>query len=105
MASQNSGAPKSDIEIARAATMQPITDLARARLGLEAGALEPYGHFKAKGSLEGFERNKEKPDGKLILVTAITPPPAGEGRTDTPARLGGGLRRLGDEERVCFRAS
>jgi formate--tetrahydrofolate ligase len=68
----------SDIEIARAATMQPITEIG-AQLGLPAQAIQPYGHTKAKISLEHIASLDDRPDGKLILVTAMTPTPAGEG--------------------------
>ncbi|MDP6883654.1 MAG: formate--tetrahydrofolate ligase, partial [Rhodospirillales bacterium] len=72
--------PKSDIDIARAADMRPIADVAADKLGIPADALEPYGHYKAKIGLDYVRSLADKPDGKLILVTAITPTPAGEGK-------------------------
>ena len=94
--------PKSDIEIAREATMRPIAEVG-ARLDIPAEALMPYGHHKAKispGFLEGLE---DRPDGKLILVTAITPTPAGEGKTTTTVGLGDGLNRIGKKAIMCLR--
>src|SRR5260370_35553024 len=79
--------PKSDIEISQAATKRPIVEVARERLGIAAENLEPYGHYKAKISIDYIKTLKDKPNGKLILVSAITPTPAGEGRA-TPT---GGL--------------
>ncbi|MDE0049418.1 MAG: formate--tetrahydrofolate ligase, partial [Rhodospirillales bacterium] len=70
--------PKSDIDIARAATKRPILDLAEDRLGIAAEHLVPYGHDKAKITLDHIGALEDRPDGKLILVTAITPTPAGE---------------------------
>ena len=87
--------PRSDIEIAQAATLRPILDLAKERLGIEARYLEPYGHDKAKLSLDYIDSLGDRPDGKLILVTAITPTPAGEGKTTTTVGLGDALNRIG----------
>jgi formate--tetrahydrofolate ligase len=95
-------APKSDIEIARAAKMRPIQDIGE-RLGIRAEHLIPYGHTKAKVSLDYIESLKDRPDGKLILVTAITPTPAGEGKTTTTVGLGDGLNRIGKRAVVCLR--
>jgi len=95
------GAP--DIEIARAARMQPILDLAREKLGTPAEALVPYGHFKAKISHEYIASLKDKPRGKLVLVTAVTPTPAGEGKTTTSVGLNDGLNHLGAKSSVCLR--
>ena len=72
----------SDIEIARAATIKPIGDIAD-KLGIPNDALMPFGHTKAKVSLDYINSLQDKPDGKLILVSAITPTPAGEGKTTT----------------------
>jgi formate--tetrahydrofolate ligase len=95
--------PKSDIEIARAAEMRPIIELGRERLGLRVEDLEPYGHYKAKVSLSVMDQVKDRPDGKLILVTAITPTPAGEGKTTTTVGLGDGLNRIGKKAMICLR--
>src|SRR4029079_10537954 len=77
----------SDIEIAQQARMQRIAVLARERLGIAEEHLEPYGHFKAKLSLASVDSLKDRPEGKLILVTAISPTPAGEGKTTTTVGL------------------
>ena len=69
-----------DIEIAQAASMEKIVELAENKYGIPADSLEPYGHYKAKLSLDYVDSMAEKEDGKLILVTAISPTPAGEGR-------------------------
>ena len=98
-----SSKPKSDIEIARAAKMRPITQIGTERLGLRAEDLEPYGHYKAKVSLSVMDQVKDRPDGKLILVTAITPTPAGEGKTTTTVGLGDGLNRIGKKAMICLR--
>ncbi|HET7157462.1 MAG TPA: formate--tetrahydrofolate ligase, partial [Burkholderiales bacterium] len=74
--------PLSDIEIAQQATMQRITPVAH-KLGIPEDALEPYGHYKAKVSLDYMDSLTSRKDGKLILVTAISPTPAGEGKTTT----------------------
>jgi formate--tetrahydrofolate ligase len=73
--------PKSDIEIAQAAKKRPIMDIAREKLGITPENLEPYGHYKAKISMDFIKTLKSRPNGKLILVSAITPTPAGEGKT------------------------
>jgi formate--tetrahydrofolate ligase len=95
--------PKSDIEIAQAAKMRPIVDVARDKLGIEATQLEPYGHYKAKVSLDYLNGLKRRPDSKLILVTAMTPTPAGEGKTTTTVGLGDALNRLGKRAVICLR--
>jgi formate--tetrahydrofolate ligase len=91
-----------DIEIAQAAKMDRIQEVAR-RLGIEESYLEPYGHYKAKVSLKYLETISSKPDGKLILVTAISPTPAGEGKTTTTVGLGDGLSRIGKRAMICLR--
>lgn len=93
---------KSDIEIARAAHKQPIFEIG-AKLGIPAKQLAPYGHDKAKLSAQFIAAQADKPDGKLILVTAINPTPAGEGKTTTTVGLGDGLNRIGKKAIVCIR--
>ncbi len=93
---------KSDIEIARAATKQPIQDIG-ARLGIPQDHLLPYGHDKAKVSQDFINSLKGQEDGKLILVTAINPTPAGEGKTTTTVGLGDGLNRIGKKAAICIR--
>ena len=95
------GAP--DIEIARAAKMSPILPLAQERLGIAAEALVPYGHYKAKVDLDFIATLAGKPNGKLVLVTAITPTPAGEGKTTTSVGLSDGLNLIGVNAMVCLR--
>jgi formate--tetrahydrofolate ligase len=95
------GAP--DIEIARAAKMAPILPLAESRLGIAPEALVPYGHYKAKVSLEYIASLQDRPNGKLVLVTAITPTPAGEGKTTTSVGLNDGLNLIGIKSIVCLR--
>ncbi len=92
----------SDIEIAQAAKMQPITEIA-SKLGILEDELELYGKYKAKVSLDLCKRLEDKPNGKLILVTAITPTPAGEGKTTTSVGLTDGLTRIGKKAMVCLR--
>jgi formate--tetrahydrofolate ligase len=92
-----------DIEIAQKATMQRITPLARDRLGIAEEHLEPYGHYKAKISLDYVDSLKDRPNGKLVLVTAISPTPAGEGKTTTTVGLGDALNRIGKKAIVCLR--
>ncbi len=93
----------SDIEIAQQARPRRITELARDRLGIADDHLEPYGHYKAKLSLEYVDSLKDRPDGKLVLVTAISPTPAGEGKTTTTVGLGDALNRIGKKAIVCLR--
>ena len=93
---------RSDIEIAQAATMKPITEVA-ARLGIPDDALDQYGRYKAKISLEYIDSLKDRPNGKLVLVTAISPTPAGEGKTTTTVGLGDALNKIGKKAVICLR--
>ena len=93
----------SDIEIAQQAKMMRIADVARDKLGISDEHLEPYGHYKAKVSLPYLETLKNRPNGKLILVTAINPTPAGEGKTTTTVGLGDALNYLGKKAIICLR--
>jgi formate--tetrahydrofolate ligase len=93
----------SNIEIAQRAKMRPIQALAQERLGIPPESLEPYGHFKAKVSLDYVAQLAGKPDGKLVLVTAISPTPAGEGKTTTTVGLGDALNLLGKKAIMCLR--
>ena len=92
-----------DLEIAQHARMQPIIALAQERLGISAHELDPYGHYKAKLSLDYIQGLRQRSDGKLILVTAISPTPAGEGKTTTTIGLGDALNRLGKNALICLR--
>ena len=94
---------KSNIEIAQAAKLRPITALAQDRLGIPEEALEPFGRHKAKLSLGYIDSLRDRPDGKLVLVTAISPTPAGEGKTTTTVGLGDALNRIGKRAVVCLR--
>ena len=93
---------KSDIEIAREATMKPIKEIA-AKIGISDQHLIPYGHTKAKVSAEFIESVQGNDDGNLILVTAINPTPAGEGKTTTTVGLGDGLNAIGKKAMICIR--
>src|SRR5450830_655004 len=93
----------SDIDIAQKAKMQRISKLAAEKLGIAEEHLEPYGHYKAKVSLAYVDSLKDKPDGKLILVTAMTPTPAGEGKTTTTVGLGDALNHIGKRAIMCLR--
>src|SRR6187401_2292438 len=93
----------SDIEIAQAAKMQRIAAVARERLGISEEHLEPYGHYKAKVSLPYLDSLKDRPNGKLILVTAMSPTPAGEGKTTTTVGLGDALNHIGKKAIICLR--
>jgi formate--tetrahydrofolate ligase len=93
---------KSDIEIAREASKKPIMEIGKA-LGIPAEHLLPYGHDKAKVSQDFINSLEGRPDGKLILVTAINPTPAGEGKTTTTVGLGDGLNRIGKKAVICIR--
>jgi formate--tetrahydrofolate ligase len=93
----------SDIEIAQGSKMRRIAELAQDRLGIPADHLEPYGHYKAKLSLEYLETMRSRPNGKLILVTAISPTPAGEGKTTTTVGLGDALNHIGKKAMICLR--
>jgi formate--tetrahydrofolate ligase len=95
--------PKSDIEISQAAKKRPILDIAKEKLGIAAENLEPYGHFKAKVSMDFIKSLQSKPNGKLILVTAITPTPAGEGKTTTTVGLTDALNHIGKKAMLCLR--
>ena len=96
--------PKSDIEIAQAAKPRRIADVAKEKLGIAIENLEPYGHYKAKVSMEFIKSLKDKKDGKLILVTAISPTPAGEGKTTTTVGLTDALNHIG-KKAMCACAS
>ncbi len=93
----------SDIDIAQAAKLQRISAVAREKLGIAEEHLEPYGHYKAKVSLKYLDTLKAKKDGKLILVTAISPTPAGEGKTTTTVGLGDALNHIGKKAVICLR--
>ena len=93
----------SDIDIAQKATLQRVAALAAEKLGIADEHLEPYGHYKAKISLDYLDTLADRPDGKLILVTAISPTPAGEGKTTTTVGLGDALNRIGRKTMVCLR--
>ena len=95
--------PKSDIEIAQAAKKRPIMEIAREKLGIAPENLEPYGHYKAKVSMDYIKSLKDKPNGKLILVSAITPTPAGEGKTTTTVGLTDALNHIGKKAMLCLR--
>lgn len=92
-----------DIEIAQNAKMQPIAEVAREKLGIEERHLEPFGYYKAKISLDYIDSLADRPNGKLILVTAISPTPAGEGKTTTTVGLGDALNRIGKKASICLR--
>ncbi len=92
----------SDIEIAQQAQLDRIGTVA-AKLGIPEEQLEPYGHTKAKISLDYLASLSGRPDGKLILVTAMTPTPAGEGKTTTTVGLGDALNRIGKKAAICLR--
>ena len=93
---------KSDIEIAREAKMKPIMEIGK-KLGIPEKDLIPYGHTKAKVSLDYIDSLAKKKNGKLILVTAISPTPAGEGKTTTTVGLGDALNRVGKKAMICLR--
>jgi formate--tetrahydrofolate ligase len=95
--------PKSDIEISQTAQKRPIMELAKEKLGIAAENLEPYGHYKAKVSMDYVKSLKDKKNGKLILVTAITPTPAGEGKTTTTVGLTDALNHIGKKAMLCLR--
>jgi formate--tetrahydrofolate ligase len=96
-------APRSDIEIAQSAKLRPIIEIARERLGISPDNLEPYGHYKAKVSMDFIKSLKGRPNGKLILVSAITPTPAGEGKTTTTVGLTDALNYIGKKAMLCIR--
>ncbi len=96
--------PKSDIEIAREGNMLPVIDIAKDRFGIDAEHLDPYGHFKAKISIDHVTSLPDRSEkAKLILVTAMTPTAAGEGKTTTTVGLGDGLNRIGKNASICLR--
>src|SRR6188508_483989 len=95
--------PKSDIEISQAAKMRPIVEVAAEKLDIPPDYVLPYGHYKAKISLDYIASLADRPDGKLILVTAITPTPAGEGKTTTTVGLGDALNHIGKKAMICIR--
>ena len=93
---------KSDIEIAQSAKVLPIAEIG-ASVGIPPEALIPYGHDKAKISADFIKANGKKAAGKLILVTAVSPTPSGEGKTTTTVGLGDGLNRIGKKAMICLR--
>src|SRR5436190_1574822 len=95
--------PKSDIQIAQEAKKRPIMELAREKLGIAPENLEPYGHYKAKVSMDYIKSLQSKPNGKLILVSAISPTPAGEGKTTTTVGLTDALNHIGKKAMLCLR--
>ncbi|MEX1060805.1 MAG: formate--tetrahydrofolate ligase, partial [Methyloceanibacter sp.] len=95
--------PKSDIEISQAAKMRPILEVAADKLNIPTEDLIPYGRYKAKVSLDYIASLAGRPSGKLILVTAITPTPAGEGKTTTTVGLGDALNAIGMKAILCLR--
>ena len=95
--------PKSDIEISQAAKKRPIVDIAKEKLGIAPENLEPFGHYKAKVSMDYIKSLQSKPNGKLILVTAINPTPAGEGKTTTTVGLTDALNHIGKKAMLCIR--
>ena len=95
--------PKSDIEISQAAKKRRIVDVARERLGIAPENLDPYGHYKAKVSMDFVRSIQDRPNGKLILVSAITPTPAGEGKTTTTVGLTDALNHIGKKAMLCIR--
>jgi len=101
-ASQHSN-PKTDIQIAQEAKKRPILDIAKEKLGIAAENLEPYGHYKAKISMDFIKSLQSKPNGKLILVSAISPTPAGEGKTTTTVGLTDALCHIGKKAMLCLR--
>jgi len=94
---------QTDIEIAQLAEMRRVSDIARSHLGIPEDELESFGRFKAKVSLSYLDKLKDKKNGKLILVTAISPTPAGEGKTTTTVGLGDGLNYIGKKAMICLR--
>jgi formate--tetrahydrofolate ligase len=92
-----------DIEIAQSATLRRIADVARDKLGVSDEHLEPFGYYKAKIALDYIDGLASRPDGKLVLVTAISPTPAGEGKTTTTVGLGDALNRIGKKASICLR--
>ena len=95
--------PKSDIEISQSAKKRPILDIAKEKLGIAPENLEPYGHYKAKVSMDFVKSLHGKKNGKLILVSAISPTPAGEGKTTTTVGLTDALNHIGKKAMLCLR--
>ena len=95
--------PKSNIEIAQEAVMLPISEIAGEKLGIPDEAVSPYGKYKAKIALDYVRALPDRPNAKLILVTAITPTPAGEGKTTTTVGLGDALNLIGKKAMLCLR--
>jgi formate--tetrahydrofolate ligase len=95
--------PKSDIDISQAAQKRPIIEVAREKLGIAPENLEPYGHYKAKVSLDFIRSLHDRPNGKLVLVSAMTPTTAGEGKTTTTIGLTDALNQLGKRAMMCLR--
>src|SRR5471030_1515967 len=95
--------PKSDIAIAQEAKKRPIMELAKEKLGIAPENLDPYGHYKAKVSMDYIKSLQSKPNGKLILVSAISPTPAGEGKTTTTVGLTDALNHIGKKAMLCLR--
>jgi len=93
---------KTDIQIAQEAKMKPIRDIAR-DIGLQEDEIELYGQYKAKISLQAAKRLENNPDGKLVLVTAINPTPAGEGKSTTLVGLGQAMRKMGKNVMIALR--
>ncbi|HKZ76249.1 MAG TPA: formate--tetrahydrofolate ligase, partial [Actinomycetota bacterium] len=93
---------KSGLEIAQEAALRPIVEVAAAA-GIEADELEPFGRYRGKVSPSVLDRLKDRPDGKLIVTTAITPTKAGEGKTTTAISLAQGLGKLGKNVAMCLR--
>jgi formate--tetrahydrofolate ligase len=103
MSASQHQSPKSDIEISQSAKKRPILDIAKEKLGIAPENLEPYGHYKAKVSMDYVKSLQGKKNGKLILVTAITPTPAGEGKTTTTVGLTDALNYIGKKAMLCLR--
>jgi formate--tetrahydrofolate ligase len=95
--------PKTDIEISQAASLKPVIGIAHERLGIPSEHMIPYGHYKAKVSLEYISTLKNRPNGKMILVTAISPTPAGEGKSTTAIGLNDALNLIGKKSLICLR--
>jgi formate--tetrahydrofolate ligase len=103
MAASQHQSPKSDIEISQAAKKRPIMEIAREKLGIAPENLEPFGHYKAKVSMDFVKSIQNRPNGKLILVSAINPTPAGEGKTTTTVGLTDALNFIGKKAMLCIR--
>src|SRR5262249_12897867 len=95
--------PKSDIKIGQAANKTQIMELAKEKIGISPENPKPYGHYKAKVSMGYIKSLQSKPNGKLVLVSAITPTPAGEGKTTTTVGLTDALNKIGKKAMLCLR--